>query len=245
MRINIRHAPATIRKTKLSACSVGAQVLKELYGLDVTNEEFVPFVGTGEANFLGGVACKYGADFDAAAAKKRFFELYLQETSKPGCNIGFPGASLTRIGVVYRHIMLLFLRSQNWLVCRSHRRGSSLPKSRAEDSSCFQCRSRQGMKLLQGTPNLCMVTVKTANKLSSMLQVDANLKAAGFDAATAFDAIVSADKFERLKPAPDVFLAAARELGIAPENCVVIEDAPAGVQAAKAAGMPMLMLCQL
>ena len=68
------------------------------------------------------------------------------------------------------------------------------------------------------------------------MQVDANLKAAGFDAASDFDAIISADKFELLKPAPDIFLAAAQALGCHPGKCIVIEDAPAGIQAARAAG---------
>ncbi|MGD0832806.1 MAG: hexitol phosphatase HxpB [Candidatus Dormibacteria bacterium] len=39
------------------------------------------------------------------------------------------------------------------------------------------------------------------------------------------------------KPAPDVYLAAARRLGVIPERCLAIEDSPAGVQAARAAGM--------
>ena len=65
--------------------------------------------------------------------------------------------------------------------------------------------------------------------------MDANLKAAGLPVSL-FDAIVSADKFERLKPAPDIFLAAAAALNVPPAQCVVIEDALAGVQAARAAG---------
>jgi len=39
------------------------------------------------------------------------------------------------------------------------------------------------------------------------------------------------------KPDPEIFLKAAKALGYAPENCCVIEDSPAGVRAAKAAGM--------
>ena len=44
------------------------------------------------------------------------------------------------------------------------------------------------------------------------MQVDANLALVGFNAERDFDAIVSADLFERLKPAPDIFLAAAGQV---------------------------------
>lgn len=52
-----------------------------------------------------------------------------------------------------------------------------------------------------------------------------------------FDAIADGDTVERAKPAPDLFLAAAELVGVAPERCVVIEDAASGVDAALAAGM--------
>ena len=42
------------------------------------------------------------------------------------------------------------------------------------------------------------------------------------------------------KPAPDLFLHAARHLGAAPEDCLVVEDSPAGVQASQSAGMRVL-----
>lgn len=54
------------------------------------------------------------------------------------------------------------------------------------------------------------------------------------------DAFVSGDRLPRGKPAPDIFLLAAERLGVAPAQCVVIEDAPAGVVAASAAGMRCL-----
>ncbi len=54
------------------------------------------------------------------------------------------------------------------------------------------------------------------------------------------DAFVSGDKLPRGKPAPDIFLLAAERLGVAPAHCIVIEDAPAGVAAARAAGMRCL-----
>ena len=49
--------------------------------------------------------------------------------------------------------------------------------------------------------------------------------------------IFSASMVSRGKPAPDLFLHVAREMGVAPENCTVIEDSPAGIAAAKDAGM--------
>jgi HAD superfamily hydrolase (TIGR01509 family) len=52
--------------------------------------------------------------------------------------------------------------------------------------------------------------------------------------------IFSADEVERGKPAPDLFLHAAERMGAAPRDCVVVEDSPFGVAAARAAGMPAL-----
>jgi len=49
--------------------------------------------------------------------------------------------------------------------------------------------------------------------------------------------IVGGDEGYRGKPEPDIFLAAARGLGIAPSNCVVFEDAPFGIEAARRGGM--------
>lgn len=57
-----------------------------------------------------------------------------------------------------------------------------------------------------------------------------------------FDLILSGEHVERGKPAPDIYLKAATELGAAPGNCVVVEDAPSGVAAAKAAGMSCLAI---
>ena len=55
----------------------------------------------------------------------------------------------------------------------------------------------------------------------------------------AFDAVADGSDIERTKPAPDVFLVAARRLGVEPAGCLVVEDAEAGIAAAKAAGMPV------
>jgi len=52
-----------------------------------------------------------------------------------------------------------------------------------------------------------------------------------------FDVVVSGDDVQNGKPAPDIFLKAAESIDCRPEDCVVFEDAPAGIAAARAAGM--------
>jgi beta-phosphoglucomutase family hydrolase len=52
-----------------------------------------------------------------------------------------------------------------------------------------------------------------------------------------FQTIVASEDYTRSKPAPDAFLLAAERLGVAPELCLVFEDADIGIQAATAAGM--------
>lgn len=152
-------------------------------GVQVTAEDFAPFTGMGEANFLGGVASVKGVkEFNTEAAKKRFFEIYLDKYAKPNSGIGFPGAF----------------------------------------ELINECKNK-GLKV---------AVASSADRV----KVDANLAAAGLPLSM-FDAIVSADAFENLKPAPDIFLAASKILDVSPDECVVIEDALAGVQAATAAKM--------
>ncbi|KAJ4825096.1 Protein SUPPRESSOR OF QUENCHING 1, chloroplastic [Turnera subulata] len=164
--------------SRMAAVDVFAEM-----GVEVTVEDFVPFTGTGEANFLGGVANVKGVKgFNTEDAKKRFFEIYLDKYAKPNSGIGFPGA-----------LELI-----------------------------TQCKNK-GLKV---------AVASSADRV----KVDGNLRAAGLPVSM-FDAIVSADAFENLKPAPDIFLAASKILDVPPSECIVIEDALAGVQAANAAQM--------
>jgi beta-phosphoglucomutase len=72
-------------------------------------------------------------------------------------------------------------------------------------------------------------------------KLEANLCEIGL-AASDFDAAVDGLQIERKKPAPDIYLEAARRLGVSSARCLVVEDAVWGVRAAKAAGMLCLAL---
>jgi HAD superfamily hydrolase (TIGR01509 family) len=70
--------------------------------------------------------------------------------------------------------------------------------------------------------------------------IDAVLEAAGI--AELFDATVSSEEVGRGKPAPDVYLEAARRLGVEPSHAAAVEDSSNGLRAAHAAGLRVLAL---
>jgi len=163
----------------------GRLMFKERHGIDVTHDDFKPFVGHGENRFLGGVAEKYGAPFDVEADKARTYELYCGIVQ--GKLKELPGASA-------------FVRA---------------------------CRAK-GLRTALATS-------------TDRIKMMANLHEIGLDHG-AFDAMVNGLDVERRKPFPDLFLEAAKRIGIAPAACWVVEDSVGGVQAAKAAGMRCLGL---
>ena len=63
-----------------------------------------------------------------------------------------------------------------------------------------------------------------------------NLRAIGLSE-DFFDAFVTGDNIQNLKPHPEIYLTGAKLTGAAPEDCLVVEDAPSGIQAAHAGGM--------
>lgn len=70
------------------------------------------------------------------------------------------------------------------------------------------------------------------------LVAEKTLQAAGLT--ELFDDVVTADDVKRGKPDPEMFLKAAELIGVAPEKCLALEDAPAGIMSAQAAGMEVL-----
>jgi HAD superfamily hydrolase (TIGR01509 family) len=154
-------------------------------GYAVQREEFHPFIGTGEARFLGGVAEARGIPFDPAADVARLYEIYLALI--PGRLGPSPGA---------REFVL-------------------------------DCRDR----------GLALAVASSADRI----KVWGNLAEVGLPDGT-FQAVVTGCQVSRKKPAPDIFLEAARQLGLDPADCLVVEDAPAGVVAAQTAGCRCLAL---
>jgi HAD superfamily hydrolase (TIGR01509 family) len=68
------------------------------------------------------------------------------------------------------------------------------------------------------------------------IKIEANLRVAGIPPSL-FSSIISGEDVKNKKPSPDIYLMAANRIGTNPQECIVIEDALNGIQAAKAAGM--------
>jgi HAD superfamily hydrolase (TIGR01509 family) len=75
---------------------------------------------------------------------------------------------------------------------------------------------------------------------SNRALIDAVLELAGL--ARYFQVTVSSEEVARGKPAPDVYLEAARRLGVEPARCAAVEDSHAGIRAAQAAGMRVIAI---
>jgi beta-phosphoglucomutase len=156
-------------------------------GVTVRPGDFIPFVGTGENRYIGGVAEKYGVPLDIIAAKRRTYEIYLELVPKE--LRAFPGA-----GPVVA-------------ACR-----------------------RAGLET---------AVASSADRI----KITANLRKIGLPPES-WDAIVTGEDVTRTKPDPEIFLAAAGLLRLSPHDCTVVEDAPNGIQAAKAAGMRCVAVAQ-
>lgn len=97
-----------------------------------------------------------------------------------------------------------------------------------------------GIPAVEGAPEIIRALHEKGYRLavassSPQMYIDICIKNLGV--ADCFELLFSAERVPNPKPAPDVFLAVARRLGAAPEDCLVVEDSRNGSLAAKAAGM--------
>ena len=120
--------------------------------------------------------------------------------------------------------------------------GKILPLDRATVFATYNDHFRAGLPLLREVEAVASLARAWHGKVplsvasnGRLANVQASLRATGL--LSLFDLIVSADDVAHGKPAPDVFLEAARRMRVAPAECVVLEDSDEGLRAAQAAGM--------
>ncbi|KUM99938.1 phosphatase [Streptomyces yokosukanensis] len=98
-----------------------------------------------------------------------------------------------------------------------------------------------GVRLLPGTRDL--LDALPADRWAVVTSATRRLAEARLDAVGILPkTLIAADDITRGKPDPEPYLLAARQLGVDPAHCVVFEDAPAGLQAGRAAGMTTVAL---
>ncbi|QDH14384.1 HAD family phosphatase [Formicincola oecophyllae] len=95
-------------------------------------------------------------------------------------------------------------------------------------------------KMLQDVKNLGLPIAVGSN--SSGEEMEAKFSSTGLDEIIPADAIHSARDLNVPKPRPDVYLHAAANEGVKPENCIVLEDSDPGAEAARKAGMACVLL---
>ena len=116
----------------------------------------------------------------------------------------------------------------------------------SERMGIFESLVNENLKLMPGVENLLqelsekgyLLAMATGNTRRMMDLMTENLKIRKY-----FNVTVSSDEVPHGKPAPDIFLEAARRLKVTPSECLVLEDAINGVVAAKAAGMEAIAVC--
>ncbi|MBE7048872.1 MAG: HAD family hydrolase [Ruminococcaceae bacterium] len=100
---------------------------------------------------------------------------------------------------------------------------------------------KEGLQICPGAKEILTLLKKRGEKIALCSSADFIKIKGNTDAAELpleiFDALICGDDVELKKPHPDVFLAAANQLGANAKDCLVIEDAVNGIQAAKNAGM--------
>lgn len=108
-----------------------------------------------------------------------------------------------------------------------------------------ECKQRVAEELSRGVPLKpgCREILASLHARGIPMAIESNLSVSGFT--SYFSAIASGDEVLHGKPAPDIFLLAAKRLGVPPADCYVFEDSPNGIRAAHAAGMKPILIPDL
>ncbi|MFB3892828.1 MAG: HAD-IA family hydrolase [Phycisphaerae bacterium] len=178
---------------------------------------------------MDGVLCD-SEPFICEAACRMFAERH-GVTVKPEDFIPFVGAGENRYigGVAEKYGIALDLardKARTYEIYLDIIKGRLRPLAGAREFIA-DCR-RRGLKLAVATS-------------ADRVKMEGNLREIGLPVST-FDTTVNGLEIERKKPFPDIFRLAARRLGLPNSECLVVEDAPNGIQAAKAAGSRCLGL---
>ena len=109
-----------------------------------------------------------------------------------------------------------------------------------KDNQLFYIIENQGIPLKEGVKELFSMLKEKNYKIALATsakreRVEKQIKDKWLK--ESFDAIVCGDDVEKGKPSPDIFLKAAKEIDVEPENCFVVEDSPAGIKAVFSGGM--------
>lgn len=112
----------------------------------------------------------------------------------------------------------------------------------------YQREFRPNLKLIDGLDQFLAAAHKQHIKMaigSAAITFNIDFVLDGLNIRHYFNSIVSADNVINSKPDPETYLKNAAELGIAPDDCIVFEDAPKGVEAAQNAGMQAVVITSM
>lgn len=106
-------------------------------------------------------------------------------------------------------------------------------------------REEIGVRLMPGVEEMLKACEKQEIPLAiatSATRLDTETELSILGWAKRFQVVVTAEDVARHKPAPDIYVEAARRIGVAPEHCLAFEDGVNGVKSAHAAGMPVIFV---
>jgi len=109
-----------------------------------------------------------------------------------------------------------------------------------KETALSELEPKEGVVELLGQLRRAEVVTAVGTSSSS---VAAKRQLAQIEVLDFFETIIGREDIEHHKPAPDVYLKAAESINVLAENCIVVEDAPNGITAAKKAGMKSIGVC--